>query len=146
MEPNYVFILDFTQGILNIIHLTPEELALSQTEEYEGDFEGFLSTLEDKYGFRLSNCQWMCSETLTVYRYENGEETNSSLIKYLSSMISKSESDKEAWKIKAAKSFQRGDDEIANIQRERKAVAHGKVIAFQHILSKLEYPNLYDKK
>lgn len=61
-------------------------------------------------------------------------------------MISKSESDKEAWKIKAAKSFERGDDETANIQRERKAVAHGKVIAFKHILSKLEYPNMYDKK
>ncbi len=146
MEPNYVFILDFTQGILNIIHLTPEELARSQSEEYEGDFESFLSTLEEKYGFRLSNCQWMCSETLSVYRYENGEEATSSLAKYLTSMITKSESDKEAWKIKAAKSFQRGEDEIANIQRERKAVAHGKVIAFQHILSKLEYPNMYDKK
>lgn len=146
MEPNYVFILDFTQGILNIIHLTPEELARSQSEEYEGDFESFLSTLEEKYGFRLSNCQWMCSETLNVYRYENGEEATSSLAKYLTSMITKSENEKNTWKEKATQSFLRGDDETANVQRERKAVAHGKVIAFQHILSKLEYPNMYDKK
>lgn len=73
MEPNYVYILDFTQGILNIIHLTPEEVKAS--ESYES-FEEFLATLEEKYGFSLFNCQWMCSETLKVYLYENGKEAD----------------------------------------------------------------------
>ena len=52
MEAKYVLILDFTIGCLNIIELTDEELKAS--EEYE-DFSYFLSTLEDKYGFRLSS-------------------------------------------------------------------------------------------
>lgn len=71
MEPNYVYILDFTLGILNIIHLTPEEVKAS--ESYE-EFEDFLQTLEDKYDFRVSDCQWMYSENMDIYRYENGEE------------------------------------------------------------------------
>lgn len=71
MEPNYVIILDFCGGYLNIIHLTSEEIKAS--EKYE-DFESFLSTLEDKYGFRLSNCQWMTTENLQVYHYENGTQ------------------------------------------------------------------------
>ena len=73
MKTNYVIILDFCGGYLNIIHLTDEEK--KQSEGYE-DFESFLSTLEDKYGFRLSNCQWMTTETLQVYHYENGKEVN----------------------------------------------------------------------
>lgn len=71
MEPNYVYILDFTLGILNIIHLTPEEVKAS--ENYDS-FDDFLQTLEDKYDFRVSDCQWMCSKDLDIYRYENGEE------------------------------------------------------------------------
>lgn len=54
MEAKYVLILDFIIGCLNIIELTDEELKAS--EEYE-DFSDFLSTLENKYGFRLSNSQ-----------------------------------------------------------------------------------------
>ena len=50
MEPKYVIILDFCIGALNIIKLTEEEL--QESENYD-DFETFLSTLEDKYGFRL---------------------------------------------------------------------------------------------
>lgn len=73
METNYVIILDFCGGYLNIIHMTEEEKR--QSEEYE-DFESFLSTLEEKYGFRLSNCQWMTCETLQVYHYENGKEVD----------------------------------------------------------------------
>lgn len=73
METNYVIILDFCGGYLNIIHLTEDEK--KQSEEYE-DFESFLSTLEEKYGFRLSNCQWMTCETLQVYNYENGKEVD----------------------------------------------------------------------
>lgn len=69
MEPNYVIIVDFCCGYLNIIRLTEEE---KQDSEGYDDFESFLSTLEDKYGFRLKDCQWMTTQTLNIYRYENG--------------------------------------------------------------------------
>lgn len=69
MEPNYLLILDYAGGNLNIIHLTAEEIKESERHD---DFESFLSTLEDKYGFRLKDCQWMTTETLNIYRYENG--------------------------------------------------------------------------
>lgn len=73
MEANYVIILDFYGGFLNIIHLTEEEK--QESEMYE-DFESFLSTLEEKYGFRLKDCQWMTTESLSVYHYENGKEVD----------------------------------------------------------------------
>ena len=73
MEPKYLIILDFCVGSLNIIHLTAEEI--KESEKYE-DFESFLCTLEEKYGFRLKDCQWMTTETLQIYRYENGEEVD----------------------------------------------------------------------
>ena len=71
MEPNYVIILDFCAGCLNIIRLTEEEK--KESDKYE-DFESFLSTLEDKYGFRLNDCQWMTTESLSIYHFENGKE------------------------------------------------------------------------
>lgn len=71
METNYITILDFCGGYVNIIKLTEEEKR--QAEGYD-DFEEFLCTLEDKYGFKVNNCQWMISETLEIYRYENGKE------------------------------------------------------------------------
>lgn len=73
MEPKCVIILDFCTGALNIIKLTQEELR--ESENYD-DFESFLSTLEDKYGFNLNNCQWMTTETLNIYWYEDGQETD----------------------------------------------------------------------
>ena len=73
MEPKYVIILDFCVSALNIIKLTEEEL--QESENYD-DFESFLSTLEDKYGFRLSNSQWMTTETLSIYWYEKGQEVD----------------------------------------------------------------------
>ncbi len=73
METNYVIILDFCGGYLNIIHLTKEEIEVSN--QYD-DFEEFLTTLEEKYGFRLKDCQWMTTETLQIYRYENGKEVD----------------------------------------------------------------------
>lgn len=73
MEPRYVIILDFCIGALNIIRLTDEEV--KESERYD-DFENFLSTLEDKYGFRLNNCQWMTTENLNVYWYDNGQEVS----------------------------------------------------------------------
>lgn len=71
MGTNYVIILDFYGGYLNIIHLTDEEI--QESERYE-DLESFLSTLEEKYGFRLKDCQWMTTDNLNIYRYENGKE------------------------------------------------------------------------
>ena len=73
MEPKYIIILDFCVGALNIIKLTEEEL--KESENYD-DFESFLSIFEDKYGFRLSNSQWMTTENLNVYWYENGQEAD----------------------------------------------------------------------
>lgn len=71
MEPRYVLVLDYCVGCLNIIKLTDEELR--ESEKYD-DFEDFLSTIEEKYEFRLSDCNWMVTENLSIYRYENGKE------------------------------------------------------------------------
>ncbi len=71
MGNKFVYILDFCLGCLNIIKLTDEEQI--ESKKYE-DFEVFLSTIEEKYGFRLKNCQWMVSEDLSIYHYKNGEE------------------------------------------------------------------------
>ena len=73
MEPRYVIILDFCIGVLNIIRLTDEEV--KESERYD-DFEEYLSTLEGKYVFRLNNCQWMMTENLSVYWYEDGQEVS----------------------------------------------------------------------
>lgn len=73
MEPKYVIILDFCIGALNIIKLTEEEL--NESEKYD-DFETFLSTIEEKYGFRLNNCQWMTTENLNICWHENRQETD----------------------------------------------------------------------
>lgn len=73
MEPRYVIILDFCIGALNIIRLTDEEV--KESEQYN-DFEEYLSTLEGKYVFRLNNCQWMMTENLSVYWYEDGQEVS----------------------------------------------------------------------
>ncbi len=73
MEPRYVIILDFCIGALNIIRLTDEEV--KEAEQYD-DFEEYLSTLEDKYGFKLNNCQWMTTENLNVYWYDNEQEVS----------------------------------------------------------------------
>ncbi len=73
MEARYVIILDFCIGALNIIRLTDDEV--KESEEYD-DFEEYLSTLEDKYGFRLNNCQWLTTENLNVYWYEDGQEVS----------------------------------------------------------------------
>ena len=73
MEKKYVLILDYCIGALSIIELTDEEI--NESYNYE-DFESFLMTIEEKYGFRLSDCNWMVSENLNIYRYKNGKEIN----------------------------------------------------------------------
>ena len=48
MEPNYVIILDFCGGYLNIIRLTEEEK--SESENYE-DFERRLRPIAEMYDY-----------------------------------------------------------------------------------------------
>lgn len=73
METRYVLILDFFAGCLNIIELTDEELQESEKYDFFGDF---LETLESKYGFKLNDCQWMTTESLSIYRYKDGKEVD----------------------------------------------------------------------
>lgn len=73
MEPRYVLLLDYNSGNLTIIRLTDDELKAS--ERYD-DFEEFLATLEDRYQFRLKDCNWMTTESLTIYRYKDGKEVS----------------------------------------------------------------------
>ena len=49
------------------------EKEINESYNYE-DFESFLETLEEKYGFRLKDCNWMTTESLSIYRYKNGKE------------------------------------------------------------------------
>jgi hypothetical protein len=73
MEPRYVLLLDYNSGNLTIIRLTDDEL---KTSERYDDFEEFLATLEDRYQFRLKDCNWMTTESLTIYRYKDGKEVS----------------------------------------------------------------------
>lgn len=51
-----VTLLDFEKGGVIVIKFSKEEL--SEMQQYD-DFAVFLSTLEDKYQFHLTNCQYM---------------------------------------------------------------------------------------
>lgn len=64
MEQRFIVILDFDShsGEILKIRLTDEELA--ESEKYE-DMESYLSTLEEKYEFKLSNSVWMATNKLT---------------------------------------------------------------------------------
>lgn len=60
MKTNYIIILDFSDGEVIRIKLTEEQM--QESERYD-DFEDYLETLEEKYDFRIKNCQWMVTET-----------------------------------------------------------------------------------
>ncbi|MCM1293357.1 MAG: hypothetical protein NC111_05890 [Bacteroides sp.] len=66
MEPRYIILMDFSIGELIKFKLTDEELKAS--EEFE-DFSDFLSTLEDKYDFKLKDCLYMTVETFSERSY-----------------------------------------------------------------------------
>lgn len=66
MEPRYIILMDFSTGELIKIKLSDQEL--KDSEEYE-DFSDFLSTLEDKYDFRLRDCLYMTCHTLSERNY-----------------------------------------------------------------------------
>ena len=63
MEQRFIVILDFDphSGEILKIRLTDEELA--ESEKYE-DMETYLSTLEEKYKFNLSNSVWLATNVL----------------------------------------------------------------------------------
>ena len=65
-QTKFVLLLDYTGGTLIKIKLTEEEQEKSL--EYE-DFEEFLHTLEDKYEFRLRDCEWMSVNEITEREY-----------------------------------------------------------------------------
>ncbi len=73
MEINWIIILDYSYGGLIKIKLSDEER--NAAYEYE-DFEEFLVTIEKKYGFRLSDCNWMTLENLNETTYKNGKEVD----------------------------------------------------------------------
>ena len=60
METNYIIILNFSVGEVIRIRLDKEQL--EESEKYDV-FEDYLETLEEKYDFRLKDCQWMITET-----------------------------------------------------------------------------------
>lgn len=65
-QTKFVLLLDYTGGTLIKIQLTKKEQ--EESLEYE-DFEDFLHTLEDKYEFRLRNCEWMSVDEITEREY-----------------------------------------------------------------------------
>ena len=65
-QTKFVILLDYTGGTLIKIKLTEEEQEKSL--EYE-NFEDFLHTLEDKYEFRLRDCEWMSVNEITEREY-----------------------------------------------------------------------------
>jgi len=60
METNYIIILDYSIG--EVIKIRLDRQQIEESERYD-DFESYLSTLEDKYNFRLKDCLWICTET-----------------------------------------------------------------------------------
>lgn len=66
MEPRYIIILDFSTGELIKIRLSDQQL--KDSEQYE-DFSDYLSSLEDKYEFRLKDCLYMTTESLFERNY-----------------------------------------------------------------------------
>lgn len=59
MSNTYVYLLDYKRGMLRIIRLTVEEAG--ESEKF-GCFDEFLHTIEKKYSFSLSDCNYMVSE------------------------------------------------------------------------------------
>lgn len=54
MEANYIVILDFSVG--GIVKIKLIEMVKQESEKYD-DYSDFLKMLEDKYDFRLKDCQ-----------------------------------------------------------------------------------------
>lgn len=60
--PNYIFVLDFcNEKVLNIKLSTEEKEYATRCD----DFGEIVDLLSDKYGFSLSNCEWMGEKEIT---------------------------------------------------------------------------------
>lgn len=68
MRTGYITILDFTTSYITVIHLSEAEQ--KESDKYDS-LEEYLYTLENKYGFRVSNSQFMYTESLDIECYEN---------------------------------------------------------------------------
>ena len=68
-----LYVLDFCVGCLNKIKLTEEE-ERAYKENYDGDLESFLCTIEERYGFRTNDCQWMLLDEPCEYEYKDGHQ------------------------------------------------------------------------
>lgn len=66
MEPRYIIIMDFSIGELIKIRLNDQEL--KDSAEYD-DFSEFLTTLEEKYDFKVRDCLYMTVETFSERSY-----------------------------------------------------------------------------
>ena len=65
-QTKFVLLLDYAGGTLIKIQLTRKEQ--EESLEYE-DFEDFLHSLEEKYEFRLRDCEWMSVDEITERNY-----------------------------------------------------------------------------
>lgn len=73
MEYKYVYIMDFSTGILKVIALTDGE---RESMKRFDTVEEFILTLEKKYGFRMSDCEWMMSDNYDIQIYKEGRLTD----------------------------------------------------------------------
>lgn len=73
MEYKYVYVNDLSTGMLKVIVLTDEE---RESMKKFDTAEEFMLTLERRYGFRLSDCGWMMSDTYDIQIYKEGRLTD----------------------------------------------------------------------
>ena len=61
MKTNYLILLDYSCGEVIKIKLSEEEQQIA--DQFE-NFEEFIYSIEEEYGFRLKDYCWMATETL----------------------------------------------------------------------------------
>lgn len=64
MEQRFIVILNFNPQSGEILKIRLTDAELAESEKYE-DMESYLSTLEEKYKFDLSNSVWMVTNELS---------------------------------------------------------------------------------
>ena len=64
MEQRFIVILNFNPQSGEILKIRLTDAELAESEKYE-DMEYYLSTLEEKYKFDLSNSVWLATNELS---------------------------------------------------------------------------------
>lgn len=64
--PNYLIVLDFSEGTLIKIKLNEDEKQFASTRD---NIEQFVSEMSEEYNFSMSNCQWMAADELQEFIY-----------------------------------------------------------------------------